>query len=156
MIKMNHILYPTDFSEHSRSALPYALKMAQEFDSTLHCLHVVDEAYQHLVSSGDYLGAHVEITEDFWEPSLKKLGEFTEEHIKGHVDKIVSHQVTGRPFLEIIRYAQEHTINMIVIATHGHSGLATMLLGSVTEKVVRKAPCPVLTIRVPGHKFVMP
>ena len=62
----------------------------------------------------------------------------------------------GPPFLEIVRYAQEANIDLIVLGTHGRGGLAHMLLGSVAEKVVRKAPCPVLTVRHPEHEFVAP
>jgi nucleotide-binding universal stress UspA family protein len=58
--------------------------------------------------------------------------------------------------MEIIRYARQHTIDMIVIATHGRTGLKHVLLGSVAEKIVRKSPCPVLTIRHPKQEFVMP
>ena len=64
--------------------------------------------------------------------------------------------VNGRPFLEIIRIARERKSDLIVIGTHGRGALTQMLLGSVTEKVVRKAPCPVLSVREPGHEFTMP
>ena len=69
---------------------------------------------------------------------------------------VVRATAQGTPFLEIIRYAKEKDIDMIVMGTHGRSGLVHMLMGSVAEKVVRKAPCPVLTVRPEGHKFVMP
>jgi nucleotide-binding universal stress UspA family protein len=62
----------------------------------------------------------------------------------------------GTPFYEIVRYAREMKIDLIVMGTHGHTGLVHVLLGSVTEKVVRKAPCPVLTVRHPEHEFVHP
>jgi nucleotide-binding universal stress UspA family protein len=64
--------------------------------------------------------------------------------------------LVGAPFVEIIRYARDQSIDLIVIGTHGHSALAAMLLGAVAEKVVRKAPCPVLTVRHPKHVFEMP
>lgn len=62
----------------------------------------------------------------------------------------------GTPFYEIVSFATETDVNLIVMGTHGHTGLAHVLLGSVTEKVVRKAPCPVLTVRHPEHEFVHP
>jgi nucleotide-binding universal stress UspA family protein len=62
----------------------------------------------------------------------------------------------GTPFYEIIRFAREGDVDLIVMGTHGHTGLTHVLLGSVTEKVVRKAPCPVLTVRHPEHEFVHP
>jgi nucleotide-binding universal stress UspA family protein len=68
----------------------------------------------------------------------------------------VSEAVVGRPFMEILGYAKDRHVDLIVIGTHGRSGLRHVLLGSVAERVVRKAPCPVLTIRHPEHDFVMP
>jgi nucleotide-binding universal stress UspA family protein len=62
--------------------------------------------------------------------------------------------IVGSPFYEIVRYATEQQIDLIVIGTHGRGPLGHMLLGSVAEKVVRKAPCPVLTVRHPQHEFV--
>ena len=62
----------------------------------------------------------------------------------------------GSPFLEIIRYAKEKGIDLIVIGTHGRTGLAHVFMGSVAEKVVRKAPCPVLSVRHPEHEFIAP
>ena len=64
--------------------------------------------------------------------------------------------LVGTPFVEIIRYAREHEIDLIVMGTHGRGLIAHVLMGSVAEKVVRKAPCPVLTVRHPEHEFVMP
>jgi len=64
--------------------------------------------------------------------------------------------VLGKPFEQIIRYAREENVDLIVIGTHGHSALASMLLGSVAEKVIRKAPCAVLSMRHPEHKFQPP
>jgi nucleotide-binding universal stress UspA family protein len=68
----------------------------------------------------------------------------------------VTSVLSGRPFLEIIRYAKETTCELIVIATHGRSGVMHALMGSTAEKVVRKAPCPVLTVRTGEHDFVLP
>ena len=62
----------------------------------------------------------------------------------------------GKPFEQIIRHARQEEIDLIVIGTHGHSALGSMLLGSVAEKVIRKAPCAVLSIRHPDHKFEAP
>jgi nucleotide-binding universal stress UspA family protein len=64
--------------------------------------------------------------------------------------------LAGNPFLEIIRYAKAHNVDLIVMGTHGRGPIAHMLLGSVAEKVVRKSPCPVLTVREAQHEFVMP
>ena len=63
---------------------------------------------------------------------------------------------TGTPFLEVIRYAKDHDIDLVIVGTHGRTGLVHVLMGSVAEKIVRKAPCPVLAVRPEGHQFVMP
>ena len=70
--------------------------------------------------------------------------------------KVIRSTRTGPPFVEIIRYAKEHDVDLLIMGTHGRGGLAHMLLGSVAEKVVRKSPCPVLTVRPDQHQFAMP
>jgi nucleotide-binding universal stress UspA family protein len=72
------------------------------------------------------------------------------------VRQVVREVQSGPPFVEIVRYAKEHDVDLIVMGTHGRTGIAHALIGSVAEKVVRKAPCPVLTVRPEGHQFVMP
>ena len=69
---------------------------------------------------------------------------------------IVRSTVQGHPLVEIIRYARESDVDLMIIGTHGRTGLAHMLLGSNAEKIVRKAPCPVMTVHCPEHEFVMP
>jgi nucleotide-binding universal stress UspA family protein len=77
---------------------------------------------------------------------------------ENHLERFTVHREVreGTPFSEIVRFAKEQQIDLIIMGTHGHTGLTHMLLGSVTEKVVRKAPCPVLTVRHPEHEFVHP
>jgi nucleotide-binding universal stress UspA family protein len=84
-----------------------------------------------------------------------RLEKFVAENLS-ELNKVTPRVLIGTPFVEIIRYATDQSIDLIVIGTHGHSALAAMLLGSVAEKVVRKAPCPVLTARDPRHKFEAP
>jgi nucleotide-binding universal stress UspA family protein len=90
-----------------------------------------------------------------------------EKHAKEQLEQFVpadwraKHQVTlacqrGTPFVEIVRYARREVIDLIVMGTHGRGAIAHMLLGSVAERVIRKAPCPVLTVRPEEHEFVMP
>ncbi len=84
------------------------------------------------------------------------MEKFAAEHLADAGFPVMTEVQMGRPFIEIIRYAREKKIDLIVLGTHGRSGLKHVLLGSVAERVVRKAPCPVLTIRHPEHEFVMP
>jgi nucleotide-binding universal stress UspA family protein len=150
------ILCPTDFSEVGLHALGYARRFAKTNNATLHCLHVVDEAYQYLVGMGPDAVPIGPPTEDLLDAAEKQMDAFVAEHLGDAKFPIKTAVTSGRPFMEIIRYAREHAIDMIVIATHGRTGLKHVLLGSVAEKVVRKAPCPVLSIRHPEQKFVMP
>ena len=155
MISLKKILLPTDFSEYSDSAREYACSFAEKFGAELHLLHVL----QDLVAMAPEPGMAFPPPGDY----MKELQTSAEEALAkrpGDVlpaDAVVVRDVRhGTPFLEIIRYAKEHDIDLIVMGTHGRSGLAHVLLGSVAEKVVRKAPCPVLTVRPSEHKFEMP
>jgi len=156
MGSIKKILYPTDFSKHSLSALPYAKELAKLSSAEIHCLHVVDEACQYWLGAGEAAMPVVMPAEDIKNSAQEQMTQFVEAHFGDPQGSVVANLVTGRPFVEIIRYARENEIDLIVIATHGHGALASMLLGSVTEKVVRKSTCPVLTVRHPEHKFEIP
>lgn len=153
-IKLQRILCPTDFSESSEHALIYAFSFAQQYDATLYLLHVVEPLTP---VPGVDMGPILSYDDrpNVLDRIQELLEETIPEGIKGKigVKPLISR---GAPFLEIIRTAREENIDLIVIATHGRSGLSHMLLGSTTEKVVRKAPCPVLSVKHPEHEFVMP
>ena len=157
MATIKKILYPTDFSEYSLAALPYAVDLTQQNDAELYCLHIVEMPKEEYLI-GEYIVPldlpHIS-QDKVIKTATARLDKFVNENLSG-VEKLTSKVIIGTPFVEIIRYAKEQSIDLIVIGTHGHSALATMLLGSVAEKVVRKAPCPVLSIRHPKHKFEMP
>jgi nucleotide-binding universal stress UspA family protein len=93
---------------------------------------------------------------DMEQTRLKEMQEFIDQEVSDpnvKIEKIIRH---GRPFIEILAVAREENVDLIVTATHGRGGLEHVLFGSVAEKVVRKAPCPVLSIRLPGHEFSIP
>jgi nucleotide-binding universal stress UspA family protein len=155
MIDLHRILVPTDFSKFSASALTYAAAFADKFNAELCLLHVVQDL---AVFIPDMVTVAPPIT-----PTIKQLtvavqaafDKLIEEHDLKRF-RVTREVREGAPFYEIIRYAKEADIDLIVMGTHGHTGLAHVLLGSVSEKVVRKAPCPVLTVRHPEHEFVHP
>jgi nucleotide-binding universal stress UspA family protein len=147
MDPIQNILYPTDFSEFSLAALPYALELARRFEARLHCVHVVDESYQYWLGAGENVIPTIVPTEDILQTAQEQMDLFIEKHFKDIGIQLHSQVLSGHPAREILHYAGEEHIDLIVIATHGHSGLASVLLGSVTDKVVHKAPCPVLTVR---------
>lgn len=151
MIRLQHILFPTDFSEVSLCALPYARSLARDFGATLHCLHVVDDSYYCWMPTGPNALPVAPAPETLLAAAEQNMADFVERHLKDEPVPIVTDVLLGRPFLEIVNYAAEKSIDLIVIATHGRSGLSHVLLGSTAERVVRKAPCPVLTVRYRGE-----
>jgi len=155
MISLKKILLPTDFSEYSDAAREYACSFVEKFGAELHLLHVL----QDLVAMAPEPGMAFPPPGDY----MKELQASAEQALAKRPGDSLPAETTvvrevrhGTPFLEIIRYAKEKEIDLIVLGTHGRSGLAHVLLGSVAEKVVRKAPCPVLTVRSKEHKFEMP
>lgn len=154
MLPVRRILFPTDFSEHAEHAWSYALTFAQEFGAEVYLLHVVTppprlaEAYsvnfdpQKMVQA---FIAEANAAMDQQVEAAKARGLIFHREV-----------LVGVDFREIIDYAKKQDIDLIVMGTHGRTGLAHALLGSVAEKVVRKAPCPVLTVKHPSMKFEMP
>lgn len=155
-INFEKILFPTDFSELSLCALRHVTVLVEKFDAELHCLYIVDEAYQYWGAMGPESIPVGPQPDDLLESAKARMQQFQEEHLAGLKRTPTTHVRIGRPFSEIIAYARENEIALIVLGTHGRGAIAHMLLGSTTEKVVRKAPCAVLTVRAPDQKFVMP
>lgn len=155
MIKLKKILFPTDFSESSLDALRYAIVFSKEFQAKLYILHVINEK---IFSEGLSLPRVVSVEEmekEMTEEADKQLRLLIrEENGEGIVRETATRR--GTPFLEIIRFSKENDIDLIIIGTHGRSGFEHILFGSTAEKVVRKAPCPVLSVRPAQREFVMP
>ena len=131
-IRLQKILLPTDFSNYSAAATKYACELATKFDAELHLLHTLET---HLASTPNF-GLGLDLPK--------------------YISESKAAAVEGFPKVEIIRYARKQEIDLIVLSTHGRTGLSHVLMGSVAETVVRTAPCPVLTVRPEGHQFVMP
>ncbi len=155
-MKFEKILFPTDFSDLALAALWHARELTEVFDAQLHCLHVVDDAYQYWSAMGPESIPVGPPPENLIELAGTRMEQFRAEHLAGLKREPITHVSMGRPFAEIIAYARANEIGLIVIGTHGRGAIAHMLLGSTTEKVVRKAPCAVMTVRAPDHDFVMP
>lgn len=151
MIQLKRILVPVDFSPCSEKALRYAVALAGPFDADLDLLHVVE---------GPVVYGPSFVPPEDWLVQSRVAAREELEKLPGDAankDMTVHRTVrTGTPFLEIIYHAKENSVDLIIMGTHGRSGLAHLLMGSVAERVVRKAPCPVLTVRDPEHEFVMP
>lgn len=155
MIKLNRILAATDFSECSEHALRYACEFAEAFGSELHLLHAIEPPAAAYSEFGiGYVGVHG-IEDDLKQACVAKLKTLPGPRWQEKLS-LTRSVVMGTPFVETVRYAKEHDIDLIVLGTHGRGPIAHMLLGSTAQKVVRKAPCPVLTVRPEGHEFVLP
>jgi len=155
MIRLAKLLVPTDFSEDSEQAARYAVELAKRFQAEIHCIHVVDIPAD-LLSTSDYYmtGPSKQFIDQIREESKKNLEAFAEKNLEGVGVRTAF--LEGSPFVEIIRYAHNQEIDLVVIATHGRTGLRHVLFGSVAEKVVRKAPCPVLVVKRKERDFVLP
>ncbi len=152
MIRLERILVPTDFSESARQAFRYGVSFAREYGAELVLLHVV-EVVPAGYASDLFPVPMAEVFREvsaYAEAELARLAEAARE--KGVQPRLrVAH---GKASAEIVRVAEEENADMIVLGTHGRGLLDTALFGSTTERVVRKAPCPVLTCRPAEHDFV--
>lgn len=146
MIVLKKILCPVDHSECSYLALKYAISLALKDEAKLYLMHVVDTR---LYDTEIYKFSPYKLNEidmnKIREDLIKSLPEGTMDVLE--VETIV---IKGVPFHEIINAATEIGADIIVIGTHGRTGLSHVVMGSVAEKVVRKASCPVLTVRMPS------
>ena len=140
-----------DFSDTSKLAMKYAAEFAHKFKAELHIIHAVEpityasEPFTP-VNIGDVQVAQEKIARD---ELTKWHRSFIPEEIKTTEDVLI-----GSPYTEIVGYAKKLKIDIIIIGTHGRSGFDHFLLGSTAEKVVRKAPCPVLTVRLMEHDII--
>ena len=150
VFNLKQILVPIDFSDCSIKALEYALPLAKQFGASLRLLYVAQAVYP-VAALGPLDLASLQ------------AGERTEaeEKLTQLVNKVVGNTAraevlvtTGQPSDEIARVARESETDLIVISTHGHTGIKHLWLGSVAEGVVRKSPCPVLVVREKEHEFV--
>ena len=151
-VKLRRILVPTDFSKPSIKAIRYAVRFAEQSGATILLVYVFEPfTFIHDLENFPLAIPEMELARLAKE---KLVGVATSE-----IEKLASVKVEvrfGKPFREIASMASETDADLIVIATHGHTGINRMLLGSTAELVVRHAPCPVLVVRDHGREFVQP
>jgi nucleotide-binding universal stress UspA family protein len=146
---INKILVPIDFSVHSKNALKYAVPLARQFEASLHLVYVVEPTiYPADLGFGQVVLPGIE--DELRQKGQAELNELVAKEI-GRTVKATATVRTGTPSQEILSEAEERGVDLIVVATHGHSGVEHMLFGSTAERIVRKSHCPVLTIR-PGQQ----
>ena len=145
MLELKAILHPTDFSERSGYAFRLACSLARDHGARLVVLHVVPTLGPEFIPLGEG-ESHVQ-PEAFQQRLLNDL-----HAVRPATDiPVVHHLAEGDPVDEILRFAEQDGCDMIVLGTHGHTGLKRLLMGSVAEQVVRRAACPVLTVKAPHH-----
>lgn len=140
------VLLATDFSETSNEAREYALMMANKFNASLHVIHVMESEIPIMADGMTYLPA------DYFQ-RIERMSRERLDSLFSHDDRkkvpVTTVVRKGSPYLEIVNYAQELNIDLIVMGTHGRGMVGHFFMGNVAEKVVRKAPCAVLTVRPP-------
>ena len=147
------ILCPVDFSEFTKDVIAYAADISKQYGAELHVLHVIPNLtyftpYESFLTPENLVAIEKNIQDEVDRDFGKIL-----KNVDIDVKKAVR---TGVAFVEIIDYAKAEGIDLIVMGTHGRSGIEHILIGNVAEKVVRKSPCPVMTIRPKGKEFKMP
>ena len=144
------ILLPTDFSAHSRDAQAWATELARRYDASLTLVHVY-QPISYALPEG-YVLPSANLLADLEVSLGRALDDAKKQLEAGSGLRVDTALMQGVPFAEIVRFAREGSYDLIVLSTHGRTGLRHALLGSVAEKIVRKAPCPVLTVRPDEHQ----
>jgi nucleotide-binding universal stress UspA family protein len=146
------ILVPVDFSQHAEKALKYGIALAENFEASLHVLHVMDQPVQ---------PTHYQLGDNLLTMLQPDLESRTREVLQQLLERLAPKEleystdyVFGRAYAEIVSYAKQIDADLIVLGTHGLSGLQQFFLGSTAAKVVRHAPCPVLTVKVKEKDFI--
>lgn len=149
--KLKKILVPLDFSACSKKALQYAVPLARQFGASLALLHVVQVSYP---VGGEFATLDYTLGEkELCDLSEKQLAVLAREEIAPGVPAATLVR-RGYPVQQIVDAARDLEIDLIILSTHGHTGLKHVFLGSTAENVVRRAPCPVLVVREQEHEFI--
>lgn len=155
MIKITSVLVATDFSDASDSALLYGREFARTFGATLHVLHVVENpmVWAGPESAGVDFGR---LQAELEAGAQSKLERLVTAEDRQQLKAVTAIRTGSSTAFEIAGYAKGEGIDIILMGTHGRGMMGHLLMGSVAEKVVRIAPCPVLTVRHPEHEFIQP
>jgi nucleotide-binding universal stress UspA family protein len=155
MINVKNILVPTDFEQTSMHALTYGRELARLFTATIHIVHAVDDVFALPAGTEGTLAAFPQLQQQLQQTARTQIERLmTDEERKSGTKAVVL--TSSSPVQSIVDYARDAQIDLIVMGTHGRGGAPAVLIGSVAERVVRTAPCPVLTVRHSERDFVRP
>ena len=156
MVTLKRIVVATDFGEAADVAFAYGRELARTFGASLDVLHVADNVVARGYAGEGFMAAYPELQRDVEDAAAKRLDALVSDEDRAVLNARTVVRVSTSPPLAIVDYAREVHSDLIIMGTHGRGAMAHLLMGSVAERVVRTAPCPVLTVRHPEHEFVLP
>ena len=151
MTAPRNILVATDFSDSSATALDYGRSLARVFGARLHVLHVVETFVVDSAAFGSAAAILPSLQVELEKAAEETLQKLVTAEDRRELKAVAAIRSIDTPAHAVVEYARDEQIDLIVVGTHGRRGISHVLLGSVAEKVVRLAPCPVLTVRLPGQ-----
>lgn len=154
MIALKKILVAIDYSEPSAIALEYGRNLARSYDATLHVLHVVEDVTMRY--SGEFMAALPDVQKDLEKASQLGMSKLITEDDRQTLRLVTAVETHFTAAGGITDYAKVNHIDLIIVGTHGRGALKQFILGSAAERVVRTAPCPVLTVRQNERDFIAP
>lgn len=154
MVLFKNVLVATDFGEASDLALRYGRALAREFGATLRVLHVTENVFTRGLGSDAYVAAFPQLQREIEQAALKRLDDLVSSEDRTALGAQTICLTSNAPAATIVAYAKDAAVDLIVLGTHGRGAVAHLLVGSVAERVVRTARCPVLTVRRPDHHVV--
>ena len=156
MIAIKNILVATDFGPASETALRYGRALASQFGARLHLLHVTENLHLAASSGYGYTSLPYRMQQEIESAGRKQTNALLTEEDRQALRAVAVTITDNSPAAAIAEYARGNDIDLVLVGTHGRGGLSHLLMGSVAERVVRTAPCPVLTVRDRQHDFVIP
>jgi nucleotide-binding universal stress UspA family protein len=159
VITLKNVLVATDFEEPADVALAYGRELARTFGAALHFVHVVDDVSAHVIGTAaypEYLTNLSLLQAEIDKGAETRLNAMLFDEDREKLNARATVLVSTKPWLAVVEYARAEGIDVIVVGTRGRGGVGHLVLGSVAERIVRLAPCPVLVVRHPEREFVRP
>ena len=154
MVVLKHILVATDFGEPSAVALAYGRDLARSYGATLHVLHVVEDVMMRYSPEVGF--AVPDLQRDLEKAATRDLAALITDDDRRTLTVVPVVQTSFNVPGGVIEYAKNHPIDLIVVGTHGRGAVKQLLMGSAAERIVRTAPCPVLSVRAHERDFIAP